>query len=84
MATPSFADEAAQKELQEFVAFEQQKAMLHEQIHNYTDMCWDKCIGKVGTKLDKYEENCLGNCVERFLDTSEWLVKRLQSMSGKQ
>lgn len=40
MAASTYADEMAQKELQEFVQMEQQKAALHEQIHTFTDMCW--------------------------------------------
>lgn len=76
------ADQAAQRELQDFLKMEQQKAQFQEQVHEFTDMCFDKCITKLGNKLDKSDEGCLTNCVERFLDTSSFLLKRLQSMAS--
>lgn len=33
-------------------------------------------------KLDKNEEQCLGYCVDRFLDTGNLILKRLESMTG--
>lgn len=39
----------------------------HVQVHSFTELCWDKCVGKMGNKLDRSEQDCLGNCVERFL-----------------
>jgi hypothetical protein len=42
MATKSYAEEAAQKELQQFLAVENQKARFQQQVHTFTDMCWDK------------------------------------------
>lgn len=77
----SAADEAAQRELQQFLQIENQKARFQAQVHQFTDMCWDKCLAgsRLGNKLDRSDENCLGNCVERFLDTGIFLVKRLES-----
>ena len=79
MSTPR--DEAAQKELQQFLQMENQKYRFQQQVHSFTEICWDKCVGKIGNKLDRSEENCLGNCVERFLDTGNLLLKRLEDMS---
>jgi import inner membrane translocase subunit TIM8 len=79
----SASDEAAQRELQQFIQIEEQKARFQQQIHQFTDMCWDKCIAKIGNKLDRNDENCLGNCVERFLDTGMVLVKRLEQYSNQ-
>ena len=31
-------------------------------------------------KLDKYEEPCMENCVNRFLDTSGMILKHMESM----
>ena len=31
-----------------------------------------------GSKLDKKTETCLVNCVERFIDTSNYVVNRLE------
>ena len=35
-------------------------------------------VGKPGAKLDKSDEACLSNCVERFLDVGNLVVQRLQ------
>lgn len=52
--------------------------------HALTDMCWKKCVtGSIkNTKLDRAEEGCLTNCVDRFLDLSNLTVKHIQSMRG--
>jgi import inner membrane translocase subunit TIM8 len=66
-------------ELARFLESENAKARLQQSIHTFTDMCWDKCVtGKMGNKLGSGEESCLSNCVERFLDTSIFIVKRLE------
>ncbi|KAI9183938.1 Mitochondrial import inner membrane translocase subunit tim8 [Blastocladiella emersonii ATCC 22665] len=71
-------DAASQAELQKFLEQENSKARVQSQIHTFTQMCWDKCITKVGNRLSSSEESCLTSCVERFLDTSIFIVKRLQ------
>ncbi|XP_067138570.1 mitochondrial import inner membrane translocase subunit Tim8 [Centruroides vittatus] len=64
------------KELQEFLLITEQKVQFQAQVHNLTDVCWDKCIDKPGPKLDGRTEACLTNCVERFIDTSMIITKR--------
>ncbi len=34
--------------------------------------------GTPGQKLDRRTENCFTNCVERFIDTSNFVVNRLE------
>lgn len=87
-------DESAQRELQQFLQLEQQKQKFQQQVHHFTDLCWDKCIASASSsggffsssggsgKLDRSETNCVGNCVERFLDCGTVLVRRLESMSS--
>ncbi|KAL7746350.1 Mitochondrial import inner membrane translocase subunit tim8 [Sorochytrium milnesiophthora] len=75
-------DPAMQAELQKFLEAENTKARVHTQIHTFTDMCWDKCISKVNNRMSNGEETCLTNCVERFLDTSIYIVKRLEQQRG--
>ncbi|ORX98267.1 hypothetical protein K493DRAFT_313697 [Basidiobolus meristosporus CBS 931.73] len=70
--------EQDQRELAQFLEGENAKAKLQQSIHTFTDLCWDKCISKVGNKLDRSEEACLTNCVDRFLDTSLLIVKNLE------
>lgn len=47
--------------------------------HSLTQICWKKCVpGAVkGSKLDKSEEGCLANCVDRFLDINFLTMKYL-------
>ncbi|PWN90066.1 putative TIM8-translocase of the mitochondrial inner membrane [Acaromyces ingoldii] len=71
--------ESDQKELQSFLDAEQAKARVQSSIHNFTDMCWDKCVtSSIGSRFGRGEEACLANCVERFLDSSLYIVKRLE------
>ncbi|RKF81742.1 Mitochondrial import inner membrane translocase subunit TIM8 [Golovinomyces cichoracearum] len=69
------------KELQQFIASEEQKAII-QTIHNLTDVCWKKCI--TGTirngKLDNTEETCAQNCVERFMDSKFCFLKHLEKL----
>ncbi|KAH8416571.1 hypothetical protein KR222_009854 [Zaprionus bogoriensis] len=64
------------KELQEFLMIEKQKAQVNAQIHEFNEICWEKCIGKPSTKLDHATETCLSNCVDRFIDTSLLITQR--------
>ncbi|KAI7901430.1 Tim10/DDP family zinc finger-domain-containing protein [Cokeromyces recurvatus] len=79
MSQPQFS-ENDQRELAQFLQAEQAKARVQETVHSLTDNCWDKCISKVNNKLDRSEESCLANCVDRFLDTSLFIVKRLEEL----
>ncbi|KIM84608.1 hypothetical protein PILCRDRAFT_818187 [Piloderma croceum F 1598] len=72
-------DEATQKELATFLEQEQAQARVHSSIHQFTSMCWDKCItGTPSTSFSRNEVNCISNCVERFLDTSLFMVKKIE------
>ncbi|KAJ3071627.1 Mitochondrial import inner membrane translocase subunit Tim8 B [Podochytrium sp. JEL0797] len=68
--------EAERKDVAEFVQGEQQRAQFQQQIHTFTDICWDKCIAssKVKTGLDRYDEACMANCVDRFVDSSKVII----------
>ncbi|KAF2868365.1 Tim10/DDP family zinc finger-domain-containing protein [Massariosphaeria phaeospora] len=72
------------QELQQFVINESQRARIQSSIHSLTDMCFRKCIsaGTVKTgKLDaRYEEPCLRQCVDRFLDANMVVVKELERL----
>ncbi|KAJ7169610.1 Tim10/DDP family zinc finger-domain-containing protein [Mycena filopes] len=72
-------DEATQKELATFLEKQQAEARLHQSIHNFTGICWKKCVtGTPSTKFSRSEESCLSNCVERFLDTSLFMVRKIE------
>ncbi|KAI9193328.1 uncharacterized protein BJ171DRAFT_528915 [Polychytrium aggregatum] len=69
-------DPVHQKELEEFVQVVEKRSEFQAAVHNYTDICWDKCITKIKSQTDKSDEVCLTNCVERFLDTSVLVIQR--------
>lgn len=53
------------------------------QIHEFNEICWDKCIDSPSNKLDSKTETCLTNCVERFIDTSLLITNRFAQMLQK-
>ncbi|KAG0648473.1 import inner membrane translocase subunit TIM8 [Hyphodiscus hymeniophilus] len=54
-------------------------------VHNLTDICWKKCVtGSIRSgKLDKGEESCTQNCVDRFLDANFTVIKHLDAMRSQ-
>ena len=68
-------------EIQRMLAVESQQAKFMRDVHRFTDICWDRCIDKPGNKLDGKNETCLKNCVERFIDTSQFILTRLENKS---
>ncbi|KAF8845264.1 hypothetical protein BDN67DRAFT_986998 [Paxillus ammoniavirescens] len=72
-------DDATKKEISTFLEREQAQARINNQIQSFTSMCWDKCItGTPGSRFARGEEACLANCVERFLDSSLFMVSQIQ------
>ncbi|KAK1598780.1 Tim10/DDP family zinc finger protein [Colletotrichum navitas] len=69
-------------ELRQFLANEQQRSQIQSQTHALTEICWKKCVtGSIrNSKLDKGEEGCLANCVDRFLDVNFLTMKHLNNM----
>ena len=65
-------------QMQRFLESETQKQRFQQLVHSLTDQCWDTCMGNPGQKLDRKTETCLVNCVERFIDTSNFVVNRLE------
>jgi import inner membrane translocase subunit TIM8 len=66
-------------QLQRFVEGETHKQRFQQLIHSLTSECWDTCFtGAPGQKLDRRTETCIANCVERFIDTSNYIVNRLE------
>ena len=54
-------------------------------IHELTEKCWDACTEnyKPSQKFDSRTENCMRNCVERFLDTNILVTERLQKKASE-
>ncbi|MCJ1286528.1 Mitochondrial import inner membrane translocase subunit tim8 [Xylographa opegraphella] len=76
--------DADKKDLQQFIVQEQQQSMIAKTISNLTDTCWKKCItSRISAgKLDKSEEACASNCVDRFMDTQMNILKHLEELRG--
>ncbi|KZP32348.1 hypothetical protein FIBSPDRAFT_723235 [Athelia psychrophila] len=71
-------DDATQKELQTFLEQEQAHSRVQTAVHKLTGICWDKCItGTPSTSFGRGEAACMANCVERFLDTSLFMVRKV-------
>lgn len=51
-------------------------------VHTYTDICFRKCVTSTikSGKLDRSEEPCLQNCVDRFMDANSLVLKQLEIM----
>nr|CAI5850910.1 unnamed protein product [Callosobruchus analis] len=82
--TSGLDTKGAEKELQEFLMVEKQKAQFNaQQIHEFNDICWDKCVDKPSNKLDSKTETCLSNCVDRFIDVSLLITNRFAQMLQK-
>ncbi|KAG2469861.1 mitochondrial import inner membrane translocase subunit Tim8 B [Polypterus senegalus] len=82
-SSSSISGKAEASELQRLIAIEQQKAQFQAQVHNFTDVCWDKCVDKPSSKLDSRTEGCLTSCVERFIDTTLTITNRFTQMIQK-
>jgi len=66
-------------QLQNFIELETQKQRYQQLVHGLTEQCWDSCMDqKPSTRLDPKVESCLKNCVERFIDTTNFVVNRLE------
>lgn len=53
----------------------EQTQRLKKVTEKLTNECWDLCVSNPAvSKLDSKTESCLVNCVERFLDTSQFIL----------
>ncbi|ERS97152.1 mitochondrial import inner membrane translocase subunit tim8 [Sporothrix schenckii 1099-18] len=70
------------EELRQFVNTQTQRTRVQAQTHNLTELCWKKCVTSPvkSNTLDKAEEGCMSNCVERFLDLNILTAKLLSNM----
>jgi len=77
--------DADKKELQQFIIQENQNGLIQKTIATLTDTCWKKCItSRISSgKLDRSEESCAVNCVDRFMDTNMAILKHLEELRGQ-
>jgi len=65
------------------VQLEQQKMEMMAQLHKMNETCWDLCVGNPSSSLSSREANCLGNCVDRFVDTTVLITTRFSQLAQK-
>lgn len=77
--------DADKRELNQFLENEAQKTNIQQTVHHLADVCWKKCItGKITSgRLDRTEESCAQNCVERWMDTNLSVLKHLETLRGR-
>ncbi|EFX72226.1 mitochondrial import inner membrane translocase subunit Tim8 A-like [Daphnia pulex] len=80
MSLDSVAEQlaGADPQLAQFLQAETQKQRFQGIVHSLTDQCWDICMEKPSSRLDSKTSFCITNCVDRFIDTSNFVVNRLE------
>ncbi|KAH0517263.1 Mitochondrial import inner membrane translocase subunit Tim8 A [Microtus ochrogaster] len=79
-SSPVSSLDAPDPQPQPFVGVETRKQRAQLLVHHMTELCWEKCMDKPGPKLDSRAEVCFVNCVERFIDTSQFILNRLEQI----
>jgi len=64
-------------QLASFIEQENQKQRFQSVVHTLTEQCWDLCAPSISSRLDGRSEVCLANCVERFIDSSNYIINKL-------
>jgi len=64
-------------QLASFIEQENQKQRFQTVVHTLTEQCWDLCAPSISSRLDGRSEVCLANCVERFIDSSNYIINKL-------
>ncbi|KAK8389476.1 hypothetical protein O3P69_008878 [Scylla paramamosain] len=52
-------------------------------VHELTEKCWDKCMDRPSTRLESRTEGCITNCVQRFIDSTNFVANRLQKVASQ-
>jgi import inner membrane translocase subunit TIM8 len=63
--------------LASFIEQENQKQRFQSVVHSLTEQCWELCAPSISSRLDGKSETCLANCVERFIDSSNFIINKL-------
>lgn len=65
--------------LQQFIRVETEKAKVQQVLHELNEKCWDTCLDgvKPSPRLDGRTQDCIRNCVERFLDANIMVTRRI-------
>lgn len=62
-------------------------AFWQELVEEMSEKCFNICIKKPGASLDNHEQRCIGNCMDRFIDSynviSKSFMAKLSTMENK-
>lgn len=76
------------QEMKKQITAEMAAATVQELVEDVTEKCYNLCVKKPGTSLDNYEQRCLGNCMDRFIDSynlvSRTFTSRLETQMNQQ
>lgn len=50
-------------------------------VHELTSICWETCMDKPSPRLESKVHKCLVNCVERFIDTTNYITNRIERIA---
>ena len=75
---------AEDREVISMLSTERKRIELQAAVTKLTDLCWDKCMGKPGSKMDYKTEKCFQNCTARFIETSQVAAQSLVKSFEKQ
>ncbi|CAF1451163.1 unnamed protein product [Rotaria magnacalcarata] len=73
----SSSQSIADPQLAAFIEQENQKQRFQSIVHTLTEKCWEVCSPSISSRLDGRSETCLHNCVERFIDSSNYIINKI-------
>jgi import inner membrane translocase subunit TIM8 len=60
------------------------RASIQQAVADLSEICWNKCISKPpGNYLTTNEQKCLQYCVHRFVETSNFILLRLNQIGAR-
>ncbi|KYM76333.1 PREDICTED: mitochondrial import inner membrane translocase subunit Tim8 A-like [Atta cephalotes] len=69
-------------QLQHFIETETKKQQFQGLVHELTGLCWEICMDKPSLRLEPKVHKCLVNCVERFIDTTNYITNRIERVAS--
>ncbi len=77
------APKSVDPQLMSFIQEQTSMAAFQGMVHNLTESCWELCMpGAPAAKMDGKTETCLKNCVNRFIDGSQFIIQRMQQVQA--
>lgn len=67
------------EDLKKNIKAEVAAALWNELIDEMSEKCFNICLKKPGVSLDSYEQRCLSNCMDRFIDSYNTITRTFMS-----